>query len=391
MIDQARERFASEPRVQRARPGEPHRARAGRARGRRLLQRRVPLDQGPRRAVRAPPRGAQARRAAGGPVRRQGQHRRLPAPGGRGGRRAALRRAHERVRGPLELRGARRDRGAAAPRRLRRRALLARALAGEPRRAARVREHRVPRQPPGGAPRGAARAVRGGGGPPLRRAAPARLRAPEHHRPRAADASFCAAFGYCSVCGRGIVDRTVGESACPERGSSSSRPCPRSPSQLSLPAAAGAWAPAATATIHPGVQTFTAGGQCTANFIYTDSARHLHRPGRALRQHRCGHRHRRLPGGHAAARHPGRGHRRQPARHARLQLLGDDAGERRERPRHLRLQRPGAREDRSGRRGQGQPVGARLRRADRRGRRLGHAATTSTRTATRRCASASPS
>jgi hypothetical protein len=39
----------------------------------------------------------------------------------------------------------------------------------------------------------------------------------------------------------------------------------------SLPAAAGAWAPAATATIHPGVQTLTAGGQCTANFIYTDS------------------------------------------------------------------------------------------------------------------------
>jgi hypothetical protein len=35
------------------------------------------------------------------------------------------------------------------------------------------------------------------------------------------------------------------------------------------PGAASAWAPAATATVHPGVQTFTAGGQCTANFIYT--------------------------------------------------------------------------------------------------------------------------
>jgi Trypsin-like peptidase domain len=35
------------------------------------------------------------------------------------------------------------------------------------------------------------------------------------------------------------------------------------------PGTAGAWAPAATATIHPGVQTVTAGGQCTANFIYT--------------------------------------------------------------------------------------------------------------------------
>jgi hypothetical protein len=36
-----------------------------------------------------------------------------------------------------------------------------------------------------------------------------------------------------------------------------------------LPATAEAWAPAATATVHPGVQTVTAGGQCTANFIYT--------------------------------------------------------------------------------------------------------------------------
>ncbi len=31
------------------------------------------------------------------------------------------------------------------------------------------------------------------------------------------------------------------------------------------------WAPAATATIHPAVQTFTPSGQCTANFIFTDS------------------------------------------------------------------------------------------------------------------------
>jgi hypothetical protein len=32
-----------------------------------------------------------------------------------------------------------------------------------------------------------------------------------------------------------------------------------------------AWAPAATATIHPGVQTVTAGGQCTANFVFFDA------------------------------------------------------------------------------------------------------------------------
>ncbi|HWC08049.1 MAG TPA: serine protease [Solirubrobacterales bacterium] len=39
---------------------------------------------------------------------------------------------------------------------------------------------------------------------------------------------------------------------------------------LVLPAVAGAWAPAKTAAIHPGVQTFTQGGQCTANFIFKE-------------------------------------------------------------------------------------------------------------------------
>ena len=37
-------------------------------------------------------------------------------------------------------------------------------------------------------------------------------------------------------------------------------------------AAPPAWAPAATATVHPGVQTYTGGQQCTANFVFTDSA-----------------------------------------------------------------------------------------------------------------------
>jgi hypothetical protein len=32
------------------------------------------------------------------------------------------------------------------------------------------------------------------------------------------------------------------------------------------------WAPAGTARIHPGVQMFTKGAQCTANFVYTDDA-----------------------------------------------------------------------------------------------------------------------
>jgi hypothetical protein len=34
--------------------------------------------------------------------------------------------------------------------------------------------------------------------------------------------------------------------------------------------AAPTWAPADSATVHPGVMTFTGGAQCTANFVYTD-------------------------------------------------------------------------------------------------------------------------
>ena len=37
-------------------------------------------------------------------------------------------------------------------------------------------------------------------------------------------------------------------------------------------AAAPTWAPAGQATIHPGVQTVTAGGQCTANFVFYDAS-----------------------------------------------------------------------------------------------------------------------
>src|ERR1700754_4157409 len=32
------------------------------------------------------------------------------------------------------------------------------------------------------------------------------------------------------------------------------------------------WAPASSATVHPGVMTDSDGAQCTANFVYTDSA-----------------------------------------------------------------------------------------------------------------------
>jgi hypothetical protein len=37
-------------------------------------------------------------------------------------------------------------------------------------------------------------------------------------------------------------------------------------------AAAPGWAPAASAAIHPGVQTFTDGAQCTANFVFYDAS-----------------------------------------------------------------------------------------------------------------------
>lgn len=39
-----------------------------------------------------------------------------------------------------------------------------------------------------------------------------------------------------------------------------------------LPTASSAWAPADSATIHPGVQVFTGGGQCTANFVFEEGS-----------------------------------------------------------------------------------------------------------------------
>jgi hypothetical protein len=38
------------------------------------------------------------------------------------------------------------------------------------------------------------------------------------------------------------------------------------------PTTASAWAPAGSATIHPGVQVFTAGAQCTSNFVFQEGA-----------------------------------------------------------------------------------------------------------------------
>jgi hypothetical protein len=39
-----------------------------------------------------------------------------------------------------------------------------------------------------------------------------------------------------------------------------------------MPSTASAWAPAATASIHPGVQTVTSGGQCTSNFVFQNGS-----------------------------------------------------------------------------------------------------------------------
>ncbi len=41
---------------------------------------------------------------------------------------------------------------------------------------------------------------------------------------------------------------------------------------LLSPAASSAWAPAGQATIHPGVQLYTEGAQCTANFVFEEGA-----------------------------------------------------------------------------------------------------------------------
>ena len=40
--------------------------------------------------------------------------------------------------------------------------------------------------------------------------------------------------------------------------------------------AASRWAPADEARIHPGVQMYTQGAQCTANFVFTDRERRVY-------------------------------------------------------------------------------------------------------------------
>ena len=129
--------------------------------------------------------------------------------------------------------------------------------------------------------------------------------------------------------------------------------------------AAPSWAPASSATIHPGVQTFTDGAQCTANFVFYDAsnvylgqAAHCSGTGTATETNGC-------DSGSLPIGTPVDIGGSQP-RHAGLQLVADDAGRRRDQRRRLRVQRPRAGEGRSGRRRQGQPVDPVLGRADRR-------------------------
>jgi hypothetical protein len=134
----------------------------------------------------------------------------------------------------------------------------------------------------------------------------------------------------------------------------------------STAAAAPTWAPAATATIHPGVQVFTDGAQCTANFVFADAtdvyigqAAHCSGTGAATDTDGCTSAS--LPIGTpvdiTAADHPG---------NARLHLVADHAELRRGGPRHLRVQRPRTGADRPGRRREGQSVDPVLGRPDRR-------------------------
>ena len=137
-----------------------------------------------------------------------------------------------------------------------------------------------------------------------------------------------------------------------------------------VPSTASAWAPAASAPIHPGVQTFTAGAQCTANFIFTDGGNIY--IGQAAHCSGTGGRPtptaaRRL----AADRHAGRGRRAPASPGPSSTTRGSRCRRTASRRQHLPVQRPRAGQARPGRRRQGQPVGARLRRPDRRRRRLG--------------------
>ncbi len=97
---------------------------------------------------------------------------------------------------------------------------------------------------------------------------------------------------------------------------------------LAVPSTAAAWAPAASAPIHPGVNTETGGASCTSNFIFTQGsdvyigqAAHCSGTGAATDTNGC-------TAGSLPIGTPVTVDGRLPARHARLQLVADDAGPR---------------------------------------------------------------
>ena len=138
-----------------------------------------------------------------------------------------------------------------------------------------------------------------------------------------------------------------------------------------VPAVASAWAPAASATIHPGVQTFTDGAQCTSNFVFSDGtnvylgqAAHCSGTGGSTDTDGCTSG--TLPVGTpvdvTGASKPGT-----LVYNSWTTMQANGESERR----HLRVQRPRADQDRPGRRREGEPVGSRLRRAQRASARVG--------------------
>ena len=171
-------------------------------------------------------------------------------------------------------------------------------------------------------------------------------------------------------------------------------PVPTPAPGMAIPAPAPAAGPDLGAAmgggVHPGVQTRTAGAQCTANFVFTGGGRtylgqaaHCSGTGSADQTDGCTSAS--LPLGTPVAI----GGASKPGKLAYNSWLAMQHS-RREGPRRLRLQRPRARRDRPGRRREGQPRRAVLRRpvgVDTDGTAAGERVAA---TATPSCAAASP-
>ena len=102
------------------------------------------------------------------------------------------------------------------------------------------------------------------------------------------------------------------------------------------PSTASAWAPAATAAVHPGVMTFTEGAQCTSNFVfsgggnvYIGQAAHCSGTGGQTETNGC-------DSGSLPIGTPVEVDGAAESGDAGLQLVADHAGAGRDRPGHLR-------------------------------------------------------